>query len=226
MLIFMRCSSPDWMMKHKLMRVLVPRLIWMVYTLLRWTIRWEYVGNIYEAGQKQRFMVALWHSRILMMPLAFIGWKGRLLISEHRDGEYISSAVALMGLQSVRGSSTRGGVRAALQMLRIAKRENCDLGVTPDGPKGPREVAKRGIVQLALKVGYPILPVSYATKRYHRMRSWDQFYIPMPFTQGVFVYGDYVFPHEGEATDAFLSRVQIAMDKTNKTAEAYFAIES
>jgi len=217
----MPCSLQH-QMKTKFLSWCIPRIIWFAHTVLRYTVRWEFIGNIYQKDQPQRFMLSFWHSRVLMMPMGFKGWNGRMLISEHRDGAYIADAVALMGITAARGSSTRGGARAALQMLRAAQRENRDLGVTPDGPKGPAELVKAGVVQLAMKACYPVLPVSYASKRHLRMRSWDRFYVPLPFTHGVFVYGDYVYPKEGEDTTVFLQRVQHAMDETNKQAEDYF----
>ncbi len=212
-------------MKQRLLGWLIPRLIVLVHWLLRLTIRWQFVGNVYHPGQSQRFMLAFWHSRVLMMPMAFRGWQGRMLISEHRDGAYIADAVALLGIRSARGSSTRGGARAALAMLRAAQRDHCDLGVTPDGPKGPAEVVKPGIAQLAIKAAYPVLPVSYASRRHRRLRSWDRFYLPLPFTRGVVVYGDYVYPKPDESTDAFVARVQQAMDAVTKRAENYFSEE-
>ncbi|MDQ6975863.1 MAG: lysophospholipid acyltransferase family protein [Mariprofundaceae bacterium] len=209
-------------MKIKFLGWFIPPLIWLAHMLLRHTVRWKFVGNVYQPGQQQRFMLSMWHSRTLMMPLGFKEWNGRMLISEHRDGAYIADAVALLGIIAVRGSSTRGGARAALQMLHTAQRENRDLGVTPDGPKGPAEVLKPGLVRLAMKAAYPVLPVSYASKRHLRVRSWDRFYIPLPFTDGVFVYGDYVHPQEGESLNDFSQRVQQAMDETNQRAENYF----
>ncbi len=209
-------------MKDRLVAWLVPRMIVLVHWLLRWTIRWEFLGNVYRPGQEQRFMLSFWHSRVLMMPMAFVGWQGRMLISEHRDGAYIADAVALLGIRSERGSSTRGGARAALAMLRVARREGRDLGVTPDGPKGPAEVVKPGIAQLAMKLGYPVLPVSYATRRHIRLRSWDRFYLPLPCTRGVVVYGEYVFPREDESLESFVARVQQAMDEVTRQAESHF----
>lgn len=213
-------------MKQRFTLWFVPRLIVVIHWLLRLTIRWQFVGNVYERDQEQRFMLAFWHSRVLMMPMAFVGWHGRMLISEHRDGAFIADAVALLGIQSARGSSTRGGARAALSMLRAAQRDGCDLGVTPDGPKGPAEVVKPGIAQLALKAGYPVLPVSYASRRHRRMRSWDRFYLPLPFCRGVVVYGDYIFPQQGESVESFTARIQQGMDEVTRRAECYFSEES
>jgi len=201
---------------------LAPQLIRMIYLFLSISIRWQYAGHRYHAKQAQRFLLGFWHARMLMMPYAFRGWQGRMLISDHRDGGFIADTMHLIGIQTVRGSSTQGGVRAMLKMIRMVKKENCDLGITPDGPKGPREVVSKGTVQLAMKTGLPVLPVCYAASRYWRANSWDRFYIPKPFSRGVFVFGDLVFISAQDDMDAALGRVQQGMDATQHAADHYF----
>jgi len=200
----------------------VPRLIYLVFLFLTRTIRWEFIGEPFRAGQEKHFILAFWHARILLMSYILKGWQGYMLVSEHRDGSFIADAVGLLGIKTVRGSTTRGGARAMLQMLRLAKKENTDLGITPDGPKGPREIVQLGTVQLAQKSGLPIFPVCYATKRHRRAGSWDRFYIPLPFTRGVFVFGDLVHIGRDEAVDEALGRVQAAMDDAQNRADGYF----
>lgn len=206
-------------MQKKLTAWLVPRLIFLIHKLMAWTIRWEFVGERYQPGQAP-YILSFWHARILMMPYAYRGWNGSMLISEHRDGAYIADAVELMGIQSSRGSSTRGGARALLEMIRIARNGRA-LGITPDGPKGPREVVQPGTVQLSKKSGLPLRAVCYATKRHWRANSWDRFYIPKPFTRGVFVIGEPVFADSDDDTEN-LRRFQQAMDDVQHQADSYF----
>jgi len=206
----------------RLAAFIVPRLICVIYLLLSRTIRWQFIGDRYQAGQDQHFVLAFWHARMLMMPYAFRGWQGYMLISEHRDGGFIADTMGLIGIKTVRGSTTRGGARAMLRMLRLVKDENTDLGITPDGPKGPREIVQPGTIQLAKKSGLPILPVCYATKRHRRAGSWDRFYIPLPFTRGVFVFGDLVHIGRDEVVDEALARVQAAMDDAQRRSDGYF----
>ncbi len=201
---------------------IVPRLIHAIYFILSGTIRWEYVGRRFVPDQPQRFLLAFWHARMLMMPYAFRGWQGYMLISEHRDGGFIADTMHLIGIQTVRGSSTYGGARALLQMIRKVRKEHCDLGITPDGPKGPREKVQIGTVQLAAKTGLPILPVCYATNRQWRISSWDHFYIPKPFSKGVFVFGDLLPVADKDDMDEALKRVQQAMDAAQDAADHYF----
>jgi len=207
-------------MKKRLLAWLAPRLVILIHYILRYSIRWTFIGEAYDS-KKPPFILCFWHSRILMMPLMMSGWNGPMLISEHRDGKIIADAVALLGIGSARGSSTRSGVRALLQMVRMA-RQGRTLGITPDGPKGPREKVSAGTIMLARKTGLVLRPVSYACKSYWRAKSWDRFYIPKPFSQGVFVVGDDVLISTEVSDEQALIMLQIAMDENTKRAENYF----
>lgn len=206
-----------------MVRAFLPRLVWALYHVLNATIRWREIGNVQAPRGEQRFILCFWHARMLMMPRPFRARHGYMLISEHRDGSLIAETMHLLGIQTVRGSASRSGAKAMLQMLRLVKNERCDLGITPDGPRGPREKVKPGVVQLAKKTGLPILPVCYACKRHWRANSWDRFYVPMPFNQGVFVFGDFLWIKENEDTNEALSRVQQAMDRVQAMADGYFS---
>ncbi len=209
-------------MKRRLASWLVPRLITLFYYLLVHSTRWVWVNSPVHAGTRRQSIICFWHARMLMIPASIPRWDGYVLISSHRDGAFIADAMRLIGIKTVRGSSTRGGARAMLEMVRKARRLGCDLGITPDGPRGPREVIQPGTVQLAMKTGLPLLPVCYATRRHWRARSWDRFYIPSPFTRGVFMFGDYVFIDRDEDLETALRRAQAAMDDTQRRADAYF----
>jgi len=208
--------------KERVITWLVPRLIWLIHLFLTRTILWERVGTPYDPNQQQHFIMTVWHARILVMPYGFRGWPGYMLASQHRDGRFIADAVGLMGIEAIYGSSTRGGARAMLEMVRRVRRENCDLGITPDGPKGPREVVQPGVAQLAMKTGLPVWPVCAATRRHWRANSWDRFYIPKPFTRGVLVYGDYLYIDRDEPADQAVARIQAAMDEVQRRADTYF----
>lgn len=213
-------------MKSRLTHWLVPRLITTFYYLLSCSVRWKWVDSPVRMGRKRQAIVCFWHARMLMIPKSIPHWGGYMLISSHRDGAFIADTMHLIGIKTVRGSSTRGGARAMLEMVRKSRDMGCDLGITPDGPKGPREMVQAGTVQLAMKTGLPILPICYATKRHRRAGSWDRFYIPLPFTQGVFVFGDYVFIGRGEDVESARLRIQAAMDETQHRADIYFETSS
>jgi hypothetical protein len=122
----------------------------------------ETVDRLYREGRHLIF--AFWHGRQLMMPLAYRGREIHCLISQHRDGELISRIVARFGARSVRGSTTRGGVQALRELIRLG-RSGVDLAVTPDGPKGPRQVVNVGVVQLAQATGLPIVPITFSCSK-------------------------------------------------------------
>jgi len=210
-------------MKDRLLIWLLPRLIKLIFLFLVNTIRWQTVGKSYDPDDPQRNLYTFWHARMLMIPRLSRGiWHGYMLISSHRDGGFIADTMHLLGIETVRGSSTRGGARAMRAMLRAVKDENRHLAITPDGPKGPREKVQKGTIQLALKAELPIIPVCYATKRHWRINSWDCFYIPQPFTRGVFVFGATVTVEPDEDMDAAIARVQKSMDDAQHKADSYF----
>jgi len=200
---------------------LVPRLIHVGIRLLFSSIRWEMVGDFAHVRDRPHIL-SFWHARMLMIPglNRYRDWDGVMLISAHRDGRFIADAIRLFGIPTLHGSSTRGGARAFLRMVKLAE-EGKSLGITPDGPRGPAEVAKPGVVRLARKTGLPLRPICYATRRHWRVRSWDRFYIPKPFTRGVFVLGDEVYADAADE-EANLRKFQAAMDEVRRRADDYF----
>jgi lysophospholipid acyltransferase (LPLAT)-like uncharacterized protein len=145
----------------------VPPIGYATIRALGWTLRIrtlhaERVRVFWESGRG--VIIAFWHSRQLMMPLCYGGSRLFVLISEHRDGELIHRIVRWFGLDTIRGSTTRGGARALRQMARRG-REGVDLAVTPDGPRGPRCVAQPGVVELAKLTGQPIVPLTFAASK-------------------------------------------------------------
>jgi len=201
----------------------VPIFIRIVIGILSHTIRWHYDGDRYHPDSNQQHIFTFWHARLLMMGVGLKGCNGYTLVSSHRDGSFISDALQIQGFKTIRGSSTQGGGRALIQMIKKSKKEYCNFGITPDGPKGPREQAKLGIVLLAKKTGVKIYPVMWATCRQWRIRtSWDHFYIPKPFTRGIFVFGEPLTIEPNENNAAALARIQRAMDDTQKKADNYY----
>lgn len=128
----------------------------------------EQVDALYREGQ--RLIIAFWHGRQLMMPLAYRGTEAHILISQHRDGELIHRIVSRFGFRSVRGSTTRGGAAALRELIRLG-RSGADLVITPDGPKGPRQVAQLGVVQLARATGLPIVPLTFSCSKKNSSRA-------------------------------------------------------
>jgi lysophospholipid acyltransferase (LPLAT)-like uncharacterized protein len=123
-----------------------------------------------------------WHDRIF---LGTYFWRKRgivVLTSKSFDGEYIARFIQRFGYGAARGSSTRGGIGAVVEMVRLM-RAGCPTAFTLDGPKGPRYEAKPGAVLLAKKTGQPMLPFVIMPVKFWRLKSWDQMQVPHPFTR-------------------------------------------
>lgn len=132
-----------------------------------------------------RFIYAFWHETLLA-PVRFPA-RVRVLISKHADGELIARAAKLLGFGVVRGSSTRGGSGALIELWDCSDRAH--LVFTPDGPRGPRRRIQPGMIMLASVSGLPIVPVGVGFRRCWRAKSWDRFAVPRPFTRCVGVIG-------------------------------------
>ena len=174
---------------RRLLCRLVALYIRFVYRTNRWTIGG---GDIPERLRHdgRGFILAFWHGRLLMIPMA---WRRlapmHMLISAHRDGRIIADAVSHFGVDSIAGSSRRGGSSAMRAMLRRLDAGDC-VGITPDGPRGPAMCASTGIVNLARLAGAPIVPIVFATSRRRVLKSWDRFHLALPFGRGVFLWGE------------------------------------
>lgn len=127
---------------------------------------------------------AFWHADILMEPYSYIkirrAIKIKLLISEHFDGELIAKIIAYFGFGTIRGSSRKGGTKALIQALKSLS-EGYDIGITPDGPKGPRYSISDGVVIMAQKRNAKVVVLNSVPSRYWQLSSWDKFVIPKPF---------------------------------------------
>jgi len=142
---------------------------------------WERTGT--------HFILAFWHRHLLLMPYAYRGKRISVLVSQSKDGELIARTVARLGIDSSRGSSSRGGIAGMRTLLRKAA-EGWDIAFTPDGPKGPLREVQPGVILAAAATGLPVLPVALAATRAKLLRSWDRFVVPAPFSTVHFVYGE------------------------------------
>ena len=166
--------------------------------LLRWTGRWTIVGDeallaFMKTGAP--FIVSFWHGRLLMMPFSHDkqGRTVEMLISNHPDGRLIAKTVGHLGIGTIVGSTSRGGTKAARKLTRRLRDENGIIGITPDGPRGPRMRASNGVVALARLAEVPIFAIAYSTNRGKLLNSWDRFLLPYPFCRGVFAWGEPIY---------------------------------
>src|SRR5947209_4263120 len=162
-----------------------------------------------------RYLYAFWHED-LFVPAYRYGWTPtKVLISTHADGELIAQTCRHLGLGVVRGSSTRGGVQALREVLALKKSKH--VVVTPDGPRGPRRQVQPGLTFLASRTGLPLVPCGFGYRRAWRMKSWDRFALPCPFSPVVAVIGEPVVlaPDLGrDALERERVRIEQAMHET------------
>src|SRR5215470_20419725 len=193
MLTLAKPAAPRRLLRHARLRQLA---CWMIQGYIRFvyaTNRWSTEGaetprRLSEEGRS--FIVAFWHGRLLMMPLAWHRLAPfHMLISAHRDGRIIAGAMGYFGIITVAGSTRRGGSAALRTMLKRLKEGDC-VGITPDGPRGPAMTASIGIVNLARLARVPILPLVYATSRRRVLKTWDRFHLALPFGRGVYLWGE------------------------------------
>jgi lysophospholipid acyltransferase (LPLAT)-like uncharacterized protein len=187
----------------------------------RWSVERPPETRKLEA-EGQPAIVCFWHGRLLMMGSA---WQRaprsfQMLISSHRDGALISRTIAHLGFATLAGSPKRGGMAALRSMQRLLA-EGVSVGVTPDGPRGPRMRAKPGAIKAAQWSGAPLLPVTYAVSRRRMLDSWDRFCLALPFSRGVILWGAPIaVPRHVDAAELERLRRRLEDRLNDLTAEA------
>jgi lysophospholipid acyltransferase (LPLAT)-like uncharacterized protein len=188
------------------------------------TVRIESVD--FEKARKEiesrKCLFAFWHSRMLMPSYAYKGHGAAILVSRSHDGEMTSQVLKRQGHHPIRGSSSRSGVQGLSQLIRSITEKNWPGVIVPDGPRGPRFRVQPGIITLAQKTGYPIVPISCSARRVKVFASWDRFMLPYPFNEGRIIYGapisvpSYLDLHDREhyrmALENELNRITKAVD--------------
>ncbi len=158
------------------------------------TLRFEVDDRSGLVGQPRGapFITAIWHNRLLLWAYAtkrFLpAYEGTGLTSASRDGEYVAGFVECYGYEVVRGSTSRKGVKALLQLKRALARGRF-VGIVPDGPRGPAYQLTSGIVFLAQRTGAPVLPMNMEFSSCWRLKNWDRFILPKPFSKVRFKLG-------------------------------------
>lgn len=195
--------------------------------LLTHTMRFTYVN--FEGYRRHlagggRILLAFWHGRLLLMPHAYEGPGITALTSASRDGEFMSRTLNGLGVETVRGSSSRGWLGGVKGLLKAA-RAGRDLSIVPDGPRGPRYIAEPGVVKVAARTGLPIIPMSYGASKKKVLSSWDTFIVPWPFSRGVFICGEPIEVSK-DSTEAELEEKRLELESSlselTRRADSYF----
>jgi len=180
---------------------------WLLQIWVR-TLRYQVEDHADVVGKPvtRNYIGSLWHNRLLIMPAILRRFTparhGAALISASRDGDLLTDAIHRFGFDVVRGSSSRLGASAILQLTNILA-EGGDVVITPDGPLGPVYQLGPGLVFLAQKTGAPVLPINIEYSSCWRLKSWDRFIIPRPFSKVRVVFGEPVQVAATETSEEF-----------------------
>lgn len=213
--------------KKKLVSWLGPRLAYWTMRMLGWTVRLEVVNPETPRSHWERatpFIMTFWHGRLLMMVHTYKGNALGFLVSPHRDGQVVGKALQRFGLHPILGSTSRKGFSGLKKMIK-ALQSGSDIAIVPDGPKGPRQQAQMGVVELSKLTGRPMIPVSFSASKKIILNTWDRFLLPYPFSRGVFIWGEpiHVDP-QGDRTHLEEKRrfLEKRLNELTEQADRYF----
>ncbi|MEL7486125.1 MAG: lysophospholipid acyltransferase family protein [Pseudomonadota bacterium] len=220
-------------LKNRLAGRAASLLIGFYIRLVDATSSWRVVGIEHvdaPAKEGRGAVLAFWHARLLMAPTVRRRTSARvfMLISNHRDGDVIADAVAPFGVEFIRGSAAnpkkrfkdKSGASALVQMI-AALEDGGIVGLTPDGPRGPAQEVQPGVARVSRLADVAVLPASYATSRGLRLNTWDRFWLPLPFSRGVYVVEPALSPPRSESADdiaAFSESLKSAIDRATERA--------
>jgi len=192
------------------------RLIASLGATLRWRIEgFERFTEIATAGHQP--IMSFWHGRILPATVYFRRRGIVVITSENFDGEWIAGIIERFGFGTARGSSSRGGLKALLQLKR-ALTAGKPAGFTVDGPRGPARVSQPGAIWLAKATGHPVLPFHLEADRHWTLGSWDRTQIPKPFATVAITIGE-PFHVPADADDHAMERYRALLDERLKALE-------
>ena len=175
---------------------LIGFLFYSITSLISRSIRWEYLvenekSNIFKSDEE--YIFCCWHNRLFLGPHLLP--RNRIinaLQSSHSDGMVTSLAFKYLGMNVILGSSKKGGMQAFRKMVKCIKLGE-SVAITPDGPKGPKEKVKEGIIKLAQITETSIIPLVWTTNKFKLINSWDNFVLPYPFAKGVYSFGKPIY---------------------------------
>lgn len=174
--------------KLKLQIMIATCLVWLLGRSLRYRVVGREKLQAYHG--KEGFIINTWHGQQLIGFYFFRGCGYYILSSLHRDGEISSSIMRGFGWKIVRGSTTKGGARGLIELMRVL-RQGAGIALTPDGPQGPIYHIEPGGIYLAQKTGAVLIPLAFVfDRKWISEQSWDKFVIPKPFARCVAYFGE------------------------------------
>ena len=166
-----------------------------------WRVEWRGAEHLEHARNcSGQVIFTFWHGRLLVLSYTHRRRDIQVLASEHPDGDLMGRTIRWLGFGHLKGSSTRGGARALRDLSRVL-REGLDVGLTVDGPKGPRGTVQQGAIELSRMTGSAVIPVSNSSRPRRLFRSWDAFQLPLPFARVVVSYAESFVVPSGAGED-------------------------
>ena len=171
-------------------------LFYLITKFICFSIRWKCYDEDQKSkiiNNKDQYIFCCWHNRLFLGPHLLP--RNRIinaLQSSHSDGMITSIAFKYLGMNVILGSSMKGGMQAFRKMVKCIKNGE-SIAITPDGPKGPKETVKEGVIKLAQITGIPIVPLVWSTKKFKIIDSWDNFVIPFPYSKGIYTFGKPIY---------------------------------
>lgn len=201
--------------------ILIEKLLSAYLRILALTLRTKYIGE--DKLPEKPYIFAFWHSRIPLMTLGFRGEPIKVLISTSRDGEIAVRVLSRFGYRFIRGTASdpKKGAPSLREILRSLRKDKSLIAITPDGPKGPKEEVKPGIAFAAALSGKAVVPIGGSVRRKIILNTWDNFILPLPFSEMVIAIGDPVFVPRKEEAEKSVQRIREGILKADKRAEEF-----
>lgn len=184
------------------------------------TMRFEFQGELQSLleynNMRKPVILAAWHGDLFSLTggQRLVDMRFAVMVSQSKDGEFIARIVERLGHSTVRGSSSRGGVKALIQAKKRMEKENDVVVVTMDGPRGPRHKVKDGIIYLAQKTDALIFPVrAFPEKAKIFVKSWDNFELPYPFTRSTICIGEGMAVTDEKLDKEVLKREKLRLEE-------------
>jgi lysophospholipid acyltransferase (LPLAT)-like uncharacterized protein len=180
--------------KHETQAQLLATVGGVIMRLWLRTVRFQVIdrAGVLAGIDDQPRLWVFWHNRLFVMAYVFARWfprqRGAALASASKDGEILTALLQQFGIRAIRGSSSRGGARALVEM-KHAMDDGYVLAIAPDGPRGPRYVLNPGVAKLAQLTGGHVLPIHVRYSSYWQLKSWDGFMLPKPFSRADITFG-------------------------------------
>ncbi len=201
--------------KRKLILFFTPFVGYVIINLIYLSCKKKYFLPKEKLKDKP-YIIAFWHGKLLMQPFIYKQLRKKpkvaTMISEHFDGEVLSKMIKFFHFDSIRGSSKKGAIKVLKEAFKRVN-EGYDIGITPDGPRGPRYNIADGTVAIAQKKELLIVPCNFKATSFWKLKSWDSFMIPKPFST-IYLYADEPFSVNGLDMDKAKETIKKAlMDK-------------